>query len=63
MNYKLKLLNLLSGFLFYFIILSSVSASTSFVAVGHLYEIIDDKNILNKLFNKIDVSLLTKKFF
>jgi calcineurin-like phosphoesterase family protein len=34
--------------------LSSVSASTSFVAVGHLYPIIDDKTILNKLFNKIE---------
>ena len=54
MIYKCKLLNLLSGILFYFIILSSVSASTSFVAVGHLYPIIDDKNILNKLFNKIE---------
>ncbi len=54
MIYKCKLLNLLSGILFYFIILSSVSASTSFVAVGHLYPIIDDKNILNELFNKIE---------
>jgi calcineurin-like phosphoesterase family protein len=54
MIYKCKLLNLLGGILIYFIMLSSVSASTSFVAVGHLYPIIDDKTILNKLFNKIE---------
>ena len=54
MIYKCKLLNFLGGIFIYFIMLSSVGASTSFVAVGHLYEIIDDKTILNKLFNKIE---------